>query len=570
MRTKIVNSAVIFVFLFLAFGLFNLQVIQGNRYRELSNKNCIRLLPQPGTRGRILDRQGNIIVDNYLSYDVMILPQEEKGLEKSLTKISGVLGRSPQDLKEAFNSGFTVPFLPVTVAKNIDLKKVFALEELKPGLANIIIQPHPQRVYPYKRLACHVLGYLNEIDHWRLRKLADYGYKAKDIVGFGGVEEKYDYYLRQEEGGSSVEVDHRGRIVRLLGFRPPQSGKDIQLTLDLKIQKIAEDKLRDKKGSVILMEPYTGEILALANNPNFAPSIFMEKSEASITNLFNNPHAPLINRAISGLYPAGSVFKLILATAALETGKINPETTFSCPGTMHIGRQEFSCWDRHNQQNLYNAITHSCNIFFYRTGLLLGAQLIHNYALKFGLSKPTGVELPYEAGGFVPSPLLKRIYKFQNWFDGDTANLSIGQGELLVTPLQISRMMAVFANKGILITPYIVKAIEGQRITSQRKITRVPIKESTIDYIRGALKNVIADPNGTGNVLSNLSVSVAGKTGTAQVAPGQKSHGWFAGFFPFENPKFVICVLLEHGGSGFASCVLAREIIEAMIKEGVL
>lgn len=570
MRIKIINFSLIFFFLFLGLGLLNLQVIQGNRFQELSNKNCIRLLPQIGTRGKILDRHGNIIVGNSLSYDVMILPQEETRIDKALIRIAQILGTNFKDLQEKFKRGFTVPFVPVAVAKNIDVKKAIALEELKSDLTGIIIQPHPQRTYPYGRLACHLIGYLNEIDHWRLTKLAEYGYKTKDIVGFGGLEEKYDYYLRQKEGGLSVEVDHRGRFVRLLGFKPPQSGKDMQLTLDLKIQKIVEGHLGDRKGSVILIDPYSGEIIALASRPNFNPALFVNNGDTSMVNIFNDPDAPLINRAISGAYPPGSAFKLVVAAAALETGKINLSTTFFCPGSLHIGKQEFSCWDMHDRQNLRDGITHSCNVFFYRTGLLIGAQLIHDYALKFGLSKPTAIDLPYEASGFVPSPLWKRIYKFKNWFDGDTANFSIGQGDLLVTPMQMTRLMAVFANKGKLVTPYIVKAIVGRDISIyQKKIIRLPLKESTIDYITQALKNVVIDPTGTANVLSNLPFPVAGKTGTAQVARGQP-HGWFVGFFPFKNPKFVICVFLENGGSGVTSCVLTKQIIETMIEEGAI
>jgi penicillin-binding protein 2 len=289
-----------------------------------------------------------------------------------------------------------------------------------------------------------------------------------------------------------------------------------------------------------------------------------------VNNLLNNPSAPLINRAISGVYPAGSIFKLVVATCALETGKINLSTTFSCPGSTYIGKQEFSCWNTHQQQNLIGAITHSCNIFFYRTGLLAGAQNIYEYALKFGFARPTGIDLPYEASGFVPSPLLRKIYKFRNWFDGDTANFSIGQGELLVSPLQISRMMAVFANKGTLVIPYVVKGIDGKVITSpKRKALALTLKESTINYIRQGLKNVIADPNGTASHLSTLPVPVAAKTGTAQVSRGQP-HGWFVGFFPYEKPKFTICVFLEHGGSGYAATLVAKQIIENMAGEGLI
>lgn len=569
MRIKIINWAVFFIFLLLFFMIFNLGVIQHKRFEGLSLKNCIRLLPQEGSRGKILDRNGELLVGNNLQYNAMILPQREMPGDEILNKTARILEIDSGGLKDKLRNLFA-PSLPVTLAKNVDIKKAMALEELKPQLNSIIIQPEPVRDYPYSGLACHLLGYLNEIDRWRLTKLTDYGYKTKDIVGFGGVEEAYDYYLHQEEGGQSIEVDNRGRLVRVLGYRPAQNGKDMQLTIDLRIQKIAEEKLSARTGSVIIMDPESGQIIALASAPGFDPSLFVKKSGHSIRNLFSSPSSPLINRAISGRYPAGSLFKLIVAVAGLETGKIDLPKSFTCTGSINIGRQEFDCWNTHGNQNLQDAITHSCNVFFYRTGLLVGPQTIHDYAVKFGLGRAAAVDLPYEADGFVPDPLRRKLYNFKNWYDGDTANFSIGQGEVLVTPLQITRMMAVFANKGYLVTPYIVKSIDSGEIHIHRKKNyRLPIKEATINYIRQALRDVVLEPSGTGNVLSLPDMAVAGKTGTAQVSKGQP-HAWFAGFFPFKNPKYVICVFLEHGGPGYYSCLLAREIIEEMQRQGLI
>ncbi|OGX17281.1 MAG: hypothetical protein A3K83_05045 [Omnitrophica WOR_2 bacterium RBG_13_44_8b] len=269
-------------------------------------------------------------------------------------------------------------------------------------------------------------------------------------------------------------------------------------------------------------------------------------------------------------YPAGSIFKLIVAAAALETKKINLSTTFFCDGKTQIGNKEFDCWDKHGAQNLISAIANSCNVFFYKTGLLVGAQEIHDYADKFGLSKTTAFELPYEVPGFVPSPLWRRINKFQHWYDGDTANLSIGQGDCLVTPLQMARAMAVFANDGYLVTPYIVKSIAGRDISAnQRKNRRLSFKKNTLDYIRRGMRDVIKLPSGTGNVLSDLPIEVAGKTGTAQVSRGQ-SHAWFVGYFPYKDPGYIICVFLENGGPGYYSCLIAKHIIQELISEGLI
>ena len=570
MRIKIINLITGCIFLLIALAVFNLSVIQGRRFKELSNKNSIRLLPQIGARGKIFDRSGSIIVDNYLTYDVMIMPQDEDQLDKVLLNVSKVLGTDPADLKNKFKAGYLAHFLPVCVAGNVDIKKAIALEELKIDSPGIVIQPHPLRRYPYASLASHVIGYLNEIDHWRLRKLSDYGYKVKDIVGYGGVEEKFDYFLREKEGALSLEVDHQGKFVRVLGYKPPQNGKNLQLTLDLKIQKIVEDNLNGRKGCVIILDPNTGEVIAMASSPDFNPAAFVNKSKTYVSRLFADSDAPLINRATSGLYPPASVFKLVVASAALETGKINSTTTFFCPGSMIIGRRQFACWNTHHQQNLVAAIAHSCDVFFYHTGLILGAQLIHDYALKFGFAKPTAIDLPYESSGFVPSPLWKRVSRFQAWYGGDTANFSIGQGDLMVTPMQVARMAAVFANGGILVNPYVVKNIEGYNVSSyHKKGTKISLRPEVLNYVRQGMKKTVADAQGTANVLADLSVSVAGKTGTAQVPRGAP-HAWFSGYFPYKNPKYVICVFLEHGGAGYAACVLTKQILASMIQEGLI
>lgn len=569
-RTRITAIIIAAAFVFLAGYIFNLQVIKGSYFRKLSDKNCIRLIPQEGSRGNILDREGNVIVGSELSYDAAIASELSASVDRTLSAVSGILKSSTSELKARFKKGFIGRFAPVVIAKNISLRQAIALEELKPDYPEIIIQPHPQRSYPYGELASHAIGYLNEIDNLRLMRLADYGYKTKDIVGFGGVEEQYDYYLRQEEGGISLEVDHRGRFVRSLGFRLPKNGRDIQLTIDLRIQKIVEEALAGKIGCVILMDPYTGEIIAMESYPDFDPEVFVKRSNASIRDLFRNSRAPLVNRAISSSYPAGSVFKMVVAAAGLETGKINTSKTFFCSGKTMVGRKEFACWGQHGSQNLIGAIAHSCNVYFYHTGLLVGAQAIHDYALKFGFGRVTSIDLPREAGGFIPSPLWRKISRLKNWFDGDTANFSIGQGDVLVTPIQVVRMIAVFANGGNLVSPYIVKSIDGRDVSVyQRKTTPVAIKESTFKYIKEGLREVVSDPEGTASNLAELPVAAAGKTGTAQAPPGL-AHGWFAGYFPVKEPKYAICVFLERVGAGYYAGLVAKQVIEQMGQEGLI
>jgi penicillin-binding protein 2 len=568
-RKSIVNLIIIFMFSALIIGLLNLDILQGAKFRRLSDSNCIRLIAQFGSRGNILDRNGEVIVGNKISYDVMILPQDLNHIDQVLSLISRILGVEVKELKAAFKKNFISSSVPVIVAANIKLKEAILLGEHKIDQPSIIVVPKPLRDYPYGALACHIVGYVNEIDRWRLTKLEDYGYKTKDIVGFGGVEEKYDYYLRQEEGGLSVEVNHRGKFMRVLGFQPPHNGKDVTLTLDLSIQKIVEENLSGRKGSVILMDPLSGEILALANFPNFNPAIFVDQRSKIIAELFNDPDAPFLNRAIGSSYPLASVFKIVVAAAGLELKKINLSTNFVCQGSIMVGARKFNCWDTHNNQDVIQAIADSCDVFFYKTGLLLGAQNIHDYALKLGLGRNINFELAGETSGFIPSPLWRKINKFQNWFDGDTANLSIGQGDCLVTPLQATNMLAAFANRGYLLSPYIIRDVGGLDFSAKKKrLTKLPFKKSTLEVVAKGLAKVVSDLQGTGNVLSTLPIKVAGKTGTAQVSRGA-THAWFVGFFPLDKPKYVICVFLENGGSGHAASEIAKQIIEAMYNQGL-
>jgi len=569
-RIRIVNYIIAAMFLSLSLWLFNFNVLQGRELRAQSDKNCVRLLPRWGARGAIYDRAGNLLAGNSLSYDVMVMPQGEGSRNEAIAAIAMALEKDQAKLNKAYRNNFIGPSLPVLVVSGISREQAIALEELKNDIPSIIVQSRPVRAYPYGSLACHLTGYLNQIDRWRLTKLEDYGYKTKDIVGFGGIEEKYDYYLRPDEGGLSFEVDHKGKFVRVLGFKPPTNGKDVQLTLDLKVQKIVEAALTDKKGAVVVMDPSTGEIRAMASFPNFEPGLFNKNVEPSVAGLINNPDALLVNRAISFAYPPGSVFKAVVATAALETGKIDPSSEFVCPGAAFIGKQKFECSSVHGAQNLTQALAHSCNIFFYKSGLMLGGQNIHDWAVKFGLSRLNEIDLPYETGGFIPSPRWRKVNKFKNWFNGDTANMSIGQGDCLTTPLQVTRMMAVFANRGYLVKPYVVQAIDGGDISAyQKKIISLGLKESTLYQLREGLREAVSTPKGTANALSGLPVAVAGKTGTAQAPPG-RSHAWFCGFFPFDEPKYVICVFLERGGSGAMAVSVAKQIIAAMCAEGIV
>lgn len=569
MKIKIVQFVIALNFLLLALAIFSLQVIQGSKYRQLSEANYIRVIVQKGSRGPILDRNHQTIADSRISFNVTILPKAAVDLDKIFSRLGDILGVSAREISDKFRQRIIANSLPVSVADNIERQQAILIEEVKFELPGVMIQIVPQRSYPYGKLAAHLLGYLGEIDHWRLTKLKDYGYKTKDTVGYTGIEERYDYYLRPEDGGLQLEVDYRNRVLSVLGLKSPSNGKEIQLTIDLKLQQIVESSLEDKTGAVVVLDPQNGEVLAMASAPDFYPSWFIKKSPP-LAALLSDIDAPLLNRAVAGRYPAGSIFKVVVASAGLQTKKINYQKTFFCNGVMKLGKGSFACWDKHASQNLIEAITHSCNVFFYHLGLLLGPDRLNEYAFKFGLGRMTQIDLPEETDGFVPSPLWKRMNQFRSWFDGDTANFAIGQGELLVTPLQIVRMISVFANDGNLVKPYLVKGIDGKDVRHyQRKVTHLDLDKRTLELINQGLRAVVSDPAGTAHILWFEKVAVAGKTGTAQVA-GRQPHGWFAGYFPQDKPRFAICVFLEHGGSGFNACLVTKNIIEKMQEAGLL
>ncbi|MFC1658086.1 penicillin-binding protein 2 [Candidatus Omnitrophota bacterium] len=569
---RIFHSLVIAGFLFLLSALIYHQIVRFEEYSQLSQVNRIRILPQSASRGRILDRNGNILAGSTLSYDLVVMPSEKLIAQEQISKLSSILSLSEKQLKSKYSSGYTTPFTPVLLESDIPLTQAVAVGQLKYDLPQVSIQPNSKRVYPLGNVVSHILGYLGKIDVWRWEQLKQYGYSMQDLIGYSGVEEVYDYVLRPREGGMQVEVDSKGRLSRILGFKSPQEGGDIELTIDLRLQEIIYDSLLGHTGCAIVLDPVNGEVLALGSMPDFNPGVFQGNQPYLINALLNDADAPLFNRAINGLYPPGSIFKIIVAAAGLERGKIDLSSKFFCSGKKQIGQRQFHCWKTHQEEDIVDALADSCNVFFYNLGLRLGPQLINEYALKFGFGQRTGIDLNAEAKGFLPYSLWQRIKRPQRWFAGDTANFSIGQGQTLVTPMQVARMMAAIANGGTLVRPRLLKSETqaGQTLTSASlQAVNLPLSSKNLEIIRQGLAGAVNKTGGTAHSLSGIGVSVAGKTGTAQVAEAT-SHAWFAGYFPVDKPRFVLCVFLEHGGAGYYSCQVAKGIIERMLAEKIL
>jgi penicillin-binding protein 2 len=568
MRLKIFSIIIALLFFILFLGLAYIQLIRGGFYYDLSENNHIRLIELDALRGTIFDRNGVILADNKLTFDVAIVPQEFK--DKNLPRLSKLLDVEVASIRKKIQSGYTAPFAPIVVAKNIKKTQAILIEQEEFNLPGVIVQLRPQRYYPQRSAGAHILGYVGLIDRSKITKLKNYGYKISDIVGYSGVEEYYDAYLRGEDGGIQVEVDNRGRQLRVLGVRPSIKGKNMTLTIDARIQQAAADLLENNRGAIVVMHPETGEVLALVSSPSFDPNHFtIEHSPKKINDLLNNYRSPMLNRAISAAFPPGSVFKIIVTLAALGTKKASANTSFVCRGEFSVGSRTFACWNTHGIQDLLQAITHSCNVYFYNLGLLVGPDILTKYAKEARLAEKTQIDLPFEEKGNIPDRIQRKLTRNEGWYKGDTANFAIGQGEVLVTPLQTARLIAAIANAGALCRPQVVKYIENEQINKIKFIGQLPFNKSDLDFLKRALRNVVASETGTANILEIDNLKVAGKTGTAQAGKG-KSHAWLVGFCPSNKPKIAFCIFLEYGGSSYNAVVMARSLLNFMYSEGIL
>lgn len=559
-------------------GLFYIQIIRGKFYYGLSQKNRIRLIVQEAPRGNIFDCKERALAESYLSFCVSIMPQELENKNKVFSFLAEILKIPKNEIAKIYERGYVAPFAPVVIKADISKEQALIIEEGEYNLAGLFVQAKPKRRYLYGQLLSHAMGYLREVDKERMNKLKSYGYRMKDVVGYAGVEALCERYLKAEKGGMQVEVNSRGHMMRLLGFRPPEKGKDVRLTIDLNMQHIAESGLADKKGAIIVMDPYSGAVMAIASSPGYDPNSFSQNKRQEISRLHQDSASPLFNRAISGLYPAASLFKLVVAIAGLENKKITPQTTFFCDGKIKVGDREFKCWDKHGTVDLYSALVHSCDVYFYHVGLSLGIHILSGYAAKFGLGALTGIDIGrnsdmeavVEAAGLVPTASWKRRRKQEGWFSGDTVNLSIGQGDLLVTPIQMACLISSFANGGYSVRPYLIEEIDGNpNFAPARKNNPLPVERSYIELLNKALRGVVSHPEGTAHILDISGLTVSGKTGTAQVRRGA-SHGWFIGWAPADKPKIAFCVFVENAGSSAVACSIAKEMLEKFLEQKLI
>ena len=514
----------------------------------------------------IFDRNGASLAINQPSFSVSLIqvgvsPDE---LKSSLKKLSSLIEFSEEEALENILQKRYRPFEPALIANFLSKDDLLKIAGSFLDIPGLVIQGESKRLYPEKELACHLLGYIGRISAEECSEMEGYG--KSELIGKTGIERYYEEALRGKGGGEQIETDAHGRMTRTLGKKSPVSGANLYLTIDVKIQRIAERALGENAGSIVVLDVRNGAILGLVSKPNFDPNCFtrpLTAKEAKV--FFSNSYRPMFNRVIQAQYSPGSLFKMVDAYVGLEKEIIDSRESFECKGRFKIGNRNFSCFEGHNHGNvnLISGLALSCNIYFYKLGLKIGAEQLIDAAERFRLGKKTEIDLPSEKKGYIPTPTWKeRIFKTK-WYQGDTANLSIGQGYLLVTPIQMAVLTAAIANGGKVFRPYIVSKIEYPegRIEKKRPIIQrtISISPRTKKMLDEGLSGVVE--YGTGQMAKIDGVNIAGKTGTVQ-NPFGKDHAWFVCYAPLPNPKVAIAVLVEYGGQGGVDAApIAKEIL---------
>lgn len=580
METHLVRRIYLGGLLILFASLFYYQIFKGGYYLERAKNNYVKAVPLLSLRGAIFDRNSRLIAYDKASFNIAVIPYQIRDKkDEFFSKLAKEADIDVNILHKNYWRRVSNLFLPVNIIVDIDKNTALNLKDI--FAEDILINPEPQRYYPYAYEFSHVLGYAKDtgrlIETTEEKNLTDeeepddelalsfkkYGYTPQERAGFGGIEFYYNSYLTGEDGGDLIEVDSRGKMVGFLGERKPQKGEDIYLTIDADIQKTAYDSIKDNKRSgLIFMNSQTGEIISMVSFPSFDLNCFVKGTD--VGNFFQDKDSPLINRAVQALYPLGSTFKPVLGIASLEEKKSNPNTTFVCNGQFRLGQAVFKCSHIHNGENLYDAITHSCNVYFYNLGLAVGEENMAKWARLFGLDSFTGIDLPYEKKGTVPDAKWKLKNIKSHWFTGDTLNFSIGQGFMQATPLEVMTAINVFAAKGYIVKPYIFKSFSNGIKSVEPQKKKLGISEKNLLAVRTGMRRVVEDESGTAHFLERLDLKIAGKTGTAQTRG--KAHGWFVGFFPYDNPRYTICVFLENSGTSFEAVKVTYQFLK-MLKE---
>ncbi|MDF1525635.1 MAG: penicillin-binding protein 2 [bacterium] len=587
-RRIVVTMAVFsLIFLLLLFYFWRLQVLDHSLYLRLSDNNRIRLIDMAATRGIVTDRNGVILADSTPNYALALIP-EDMGIDREaeIVSLADLLGRDGAQAVELFEKNAThAPYSAVRVFEHLGPEEVALFEVNQDDFPGSRLMVVPRRYYPYGKIAAHIFGYVGEISREQLDSGEYPGTRKGDTVGKYALEKAYDQYLRGKDGGRQVEVNARGRELNILGATEPSPGANVTLTLDIRLQKALELELWEVRGAGVLMNVQTGEILAMVSRPAFDPNEFSLRLTSERWNeIVRDPGHPMQSRAIQGMYPPGSTFKVVTAIAALMEKSMDPDEPLFCSGGYRFGRRTYRDWKLggHGNVDLYKGIVESCDVYFYQAGERTGIDALARWASVLGLGRKTGIDLPGEKEGLVPSPDWKKRVRGEVWFPGETLSAAIGQGYVLVTPLQLTSLYGTIARRGTHMDPYLVSRVED--VAGNELYRRDPavkhesdIPDEVFDRIISGLAGVVAEDSGTARFARWAGVPVAGKTGTAQVVRLQelpegeeefpyelRDHGWFAAFAPVNKPKIVAAVVVEHGGHGSSS---AAPIVTRLIKK---
>jgi penicillin-binding protein 2 len=586
-RVAFAVGAVAIGFLLLLARLWNLQVLQGNEMRLLSENNRIRLHRVQATRGTVVDRYGRVLIDSRPSFDAVMVPEDAPSVELTIENLAHFLSHSAAEMR-ALLTQMTArpPFEEVIVKRDLSWEDVVAVETHQLDLPGVSLRITPRRSYPLGSQLAHLLGYVGEASPEDLA--ADPRYRMGDLIGKAGLERHWEKYLRGVNGGQQVEVDAVGRKLRVLREVEEVPGDTVRLTIDLDLQEAASNALGARDGSVVALDPNNGEILALVNHPAFDPNVFARGVRAEEWRAFlNDKHRPLNNRGIHGQYPPGSTFKIVVATAALEEGVINPFTRLHCPGGLQFGNHYFRCWKKggHGSVNLHEALVQSCDVFFYQVAQRAGIDTIAHYARAFGLGMPTGIGLEHEKMGTIPDTAWKRKRFKQPWYAGETLSVAIGQGYVTATPLQMANLIATAA-VGKRFRPRFVRQVETPdgdvvHVEDPEVLGTLKVRRTTLNQLREALRDVVNGERGTGKKARLPDVEVAGKTGTSQVVKlgkqrlkasqvpwQQRDHAWFVAYAPVDAPEIAVAALVEHadGGGGAVAAPVVHDVMQTYFR----
>jgi penicillin-binding protein 2 len=553
----------------LLIGFWKLQVVQSGHFTDLAERNRVRSIPIIAQRGPMLDRDGRVLVDSYPSFSILLLRDDPRSLEKSLPQIEDGLGISKEDLHQQLEAAKAEPkFQPVVIKPAASQADIAFVESHRADLPVLELMMVQRRRYPHGKMLANAVGYVGEVSPQDMDQ-SDGHYRPGDIVGKAGLEKQYNDQLEGTDGLRRVVVNSVGKVMRTLDNVEAIPGKPIQLTIDYDLQAVAETDFANKEGALIAMDARTGEVLAMVSAPTFDPNDFAVRVPSKEWAALNTDReTPLLNRAIQAQLAPGSVFKVVMATAMLESKAIPANYTAYCGGSAVFYGRVFHCDHSHGEVDIHKGIVASCDVFFYNVGKLLGIDRISYYASGLGLGQRTGIDLPSEETGLVPSEEWSERVNHHKWYPGSTISVAIGQGAVEATPIQLARMIAAIANGGTLIPPHLMKNATGLKSAS------FPISPETVQVVTDGMWGVVNEPNGTTSGLVKLqNIDFSGKTGTAQVESFDlqnklgkklKENGWFVGYAPRRNPEIVVAALVQAGGWGSTSAApIVRDVVKA-------